>query len=567
MDIYNKVRDIIIGVVTKRYHELDIKTLNLITCEQPKNLKFGDLSTNVLMILRNKISEDINKIKNLITVDLEAISIFERVTYVKPGFINFIMKKNIWYEVICNIKKTNNYGFKNIGSNRRVNLEFISANPTGPLHVGHLRGAVFGDVLSRLMTKTGFKVTKEYYINDLGNQIENLFQTVKIHIENKVNNTNKALKDGMYLGNYLKEIALQLVKENIDLRNKTQVKESIIEKILDLIKEDLRKLGIVFDSFISEKAIHEQGILDKVLSFLNKKNLIYEGILEAPKGKKNVNWKPEKQLIFKSSNFGDSLDRAIKKNNGEWTYFASDIAYHYNKVDRGFEEIINIWGADHAGYIKRVEASIKALGNKEIKFDVKLCQIVNLLENNKSVKMSKRAGNFILINDILKKIDKDIVRFFMLIRKNDAHLDFDMKKCLDESKENPIFYIQYVIARVNSLNKFFKEKQLELLDFNKKLFDRFGENEITLLKTLSLWPRVIESSVIYKEPHRIVYYLIDLSGAFHNYWSKGNLDSQMRVINEEDIDLTTARLTLLNCISKVIKLGLDILAIKPVEKM
>ena len=567
MDIYNKVRDLIIDVVIKRYHDLDAKTSNLITCEQPKNLKFGDLSTNVLMILRNKFSKDINEIKNLITVDLEAISIFEKVTYVKPGFINFILKKNIWYEVICNIKKTNNYGFKNIGSNRRVNLEFISANPTGPLHVGHLRGAVFGDVLSRLMTKTGFNVTKEYYINDLGNQIENLFQTVKIHIENKVNNTDKALKDGMYFGDYLKEIASQLVKENIDLSNKVQVKESIIEKILDLIKEDLRKLGIVFDSFISEKAIHDNGILDQVLVFLKNKNLIYEGTLEAPKGKKDINWKPEKQLIFKSSNFGDSVDRAIKKNNGEWTYFASDIAYHYNKVERGFEEIINIWGADHAGYIKRVKASIEALGNKEIKFDVKLCQIVNLLENNKSVKMSKRAGNFILINDILKKIDKDVVRFFMLIRKNDAHLDFDMKKCLDESKENPIFYIQYVIARVNSLNKFFKEKQLKLLDFNEKLFDKFGENEITLLKTLSLWPRVVESSVIYKEPHRVVYYLIDLAGAFHNYWSKGNLDSNMRVINEADIELTVARLTLLNCISKVIKLGLDILAIKPVEKM
>jgi arginyl-tRNA synthetase len=417
------------------------------------------------------------------------------------------------------------------------------------------------------MSKTGFKVTKEYYVNDLGNQIENLFQTIKIHIENKVNNTNKALKEGMYKGDYLKEIAFKLIKENIDLSNKIQVKERIVEKILDLIKKDLMKLGIVFDSFISEKAIHKQGILNQVLDILNKKNLIYEGTLEAPKGKKDINWKPEDQLIFKSSNFGDSVDRAIKKNNGEWTYFASDIAYHHNKVERGFEEIINIWGADHAGYIKRVEASIKALANKQIKFDVKLCQIVNLLENNKSVKMSKRAGNFISINDILKKIDKDVVRFFMLIRKNDAHLDFDMKKCLDESKENPIFYIQYAIARINSLNKFFKEKQLKLLDFNQKLFDRFDENEITLLKTLSLWPKVVESSVIYKEPHRIVYFLIDLAGAFHNYWSKGNLDSKMRVINETDIELTVARLTLLNCISKVIKLGLDTLAIKPVEKM
>ena len=567
MDIYNKVRDVILDIVTKRYNNLDIKTLNLITCEQPKNLKFGDLSTNVLMILKNKISEDKNEVKNLITFDLEAISMFERVTYVKPGFINFILKKNIWYEVISNINRTDDYGFRNIGFNKRVNLEFISANPTGPLHVGHLRGAVFGDVLSRLMTKTGFKVTKEYYVNDLGNQIENLFQTVKMHIENKINNTDQALKEGMYLGDYLKELALQLIRENIDINNKTQAKEIIVKKILDLIKKDLRKLGIVFDSFISEKTIHEQGILNQVLNILDKKNLIYEGTLEAPRGKKDINWKPENQLIFKSSNFGDNVDRAIKKNNGEWTYFASDIAYHYNKADRGFEEIINIWGADHAGYIKRVDASIKALGNDHIKFNVKLCQIVNLLENNKSVKMSKRSGNFILINDILKKIDKDVVRFFMLIRKNDAHLDFDMKKCLDESKENPIFYIQYAIARVNSLNKFFKEKKLELKDFNQKLFDRFNENEITLLKILSLWPKIIENSVVYKEPHRVVYYLIDLAGSFHNYWSKGNLDSNMRVINETDIELTVARLTLLNCISKVIKLGLDILSIKPVEKM
>ena len=286
MDIYNKVRDAIIDVVTQRYNQLDIKTLNLITCEQPKNLKFGDLSTNILMILKNIISEDINDIKDLIIVDLKAISIFERVTYVKPGFINFILNKNIWYEVLCSIIKNNNYGFKNIGSNRKVNLEFISANPTGPLHVGHLRGAVFGDVLSRLMTKTGFKVTKEYYVNDLGNQIENLFQTVKIHIENTVSNTNKALKEGMYPGDYLKDIALQLIKENIDLSNKIQVKESIVEKILDLIKKDLSKLGIVFDSFISEKVIHEQGILNQVLNILDKKNLIYEGTLEAPKGKK-----------------------------------------------------------------------------------------------------------------------------------------------------------------------------------------------------------------------------------------------------------------------------------------
>ena len=567
MDIYNIVRDKILDVVINNYNEIDTQTLNLITCEQPKNLKFGDLSTNVLMIIKNKIHEDINEIKTLIINKLEPFSLFEQITYVKPGFINFVLKKDIWYELICEVNKSNNYGFKNIGSNRHINLEFISANPTGPLHVGHLRGAIYGDVLSRLMSKTGFKVTKEYYVNDLGNQIENLFQTVKIHIENKVNNTEKKIKEGMYMGDYLHKIAEQLVKENIDLNNSKEAKVKIVDKILHLIKQDIKSLGITFDSFISEKDIHGHGLLDKVLLTLKEKNLIYEGTLEAPKGKQDINWKPEKQLIFRSSFFGDSVDRAIKKNNGEWTYFASDIAYHYNKVERGFDEIVNIWGADHAGYVKRVDASIKALGNNKVKFTVKLCQIVNLLENNKSVKMSKRSGNFILISDILKKIDKDVVRFYMLIRKNDAHIDFDMKRCLEESKENPVFYIQYVIARVNSLNKYFKEKKLKVVDFNKKLFDRYNDNEIALLKILSLWPKVIESSVIYKEPHRVVYYLIDIAGAFHNYWSKGNLDTKMRVINEADIELTVARLTLLNSISKVIKLGLDVLAIEPVEKM
>ena len=567
MNIYNLVREKIVNLVSRKYKTIDQKTLNLITCEQPKNLKFGDLSTNVLMILKKLNRDDLNDSKNYIINELKSISLFEEVSYINPGFINFIMKKNIWYKVLCEILENDNYGFENLGLNKNVNLEFISANPTGPLHVGHLRGAVFGDVLARLMIKTGYKVSKEYYINDLGNQIENLYKSVKVHIENMLSNTKKNLSEEMYSGAYLIDIAKEIMNEKVNINDIQTVKEKIISKVLTLIKRDLDDLGITFDSFVSEKDIHDQGLLEEVLVVLNKKNLLYEGVLEKPKGKVDKKWKAEKQLIFKSSNFGDNANRAIKKNNGEWTYFASDIAYHYNKISRGFDNIINIWGADHAGYVKRVKASLDALGYEHIKFDVKLCQIVNLLENNKSVKMSKRSGNFILINDILKKIDKDIVRFFMLIRKNDAHLDFDMKKCLDESKENPIFYIQYAVARINSLNNFFKKKNMVFGGFNQNLFDKFNTNEINLLKVLSLWPKVIESSVSFKEPHRVVYYLIDLAGAFHTYWSKGNLDSSMRVINESDIELTESRLTLLNSLSKVIRLGLDVLAIKPMEKM
>ena len=472
MNIYNKVKLEILNVIHKNLKDIDDKTLSLITCEQPKNLDFGDLSSNVLMILKNKIKHNSDNIENLIISDLKSSILFDNVNYVKPGFINFILKKKVWYEVFTEIVKDKNFGFSNLGLNRKVNLEFISANPTGPLHVGHLRGAVLGDVLSRLMIKSGFKVTKEYYVNDLGSQIENLYETVKLHIDNKINNVKKELSENMYFGDYLKDIAYEIIEEEHQLNDHQAIKKTIIIKILSLIKRDLKDLGISFDNYISEKELHKEGMLNDILEEFKKKKLVYEGFLDKPKGIESKNWKPKKQLLFRSSLYGDSNDRAIKKNNGDWTYFASDIAYHHKKVLRGFDEVINIWGADHAGYTKRVKASLLALGHKDVKFDVVLCQIVNLLENNKVVKMSKRSGNFILINDILKKIDKDVVRFFMLIRKNDAHLDFDLKKCLEETKDNPIFYIQYAIARVNSVNNFIKEKKIimKLINSNYYLY-------------------------------------------------------------------------------------------------
>ena len=567
MNIYNEIRHLIIEVIKNNIEGINQSTLDLITCEQPKNLKFGDLSSNALMILGKKNKIDVKSIEDVVISELNSKKLFEKVTYIKPGFINFTLKKSIWYDIMIHILKHNSFGFRNIGLNKKVILEFISANPTGPLHVGHLRGAVFGDVLANLMQKSGYKVAKEYYVNDIGNQIEVLYLTVKYHIENKLNKEHLKQPEEMYHGEYLKYIADEIIANEDYKKDKNLIKKIIIDKVLKLIRRDLNNLGIVFDNFISEKNIHEKGMLNDVIDNLNKKNLLFTGYLEKPKGIKDKDWKPKKQLIFKSSSYGDDNDRAIKKNDGNWTYFASDIAYHHYKVSRGFNEIINVWGADHAGYIKRINASLLALGHNKITFDVKLCQIVNLLENNKSVKMSKRSGNFILIDDILKKIDKDVVRFFMLIRKNDAHLDFDLKKCLEETKENPIFYIQYAIARINSANKFFTEKGLKFRGFNEKLFNKLNDNEIDLLKKLSLWPKVIENSVFYKEPHRVVYYLIDLAGLLHNYWSMGKLDIDLRVINENDNDVTEARLTLLNVISKVIRSGLDVLAIQPMEKM
>ena len=566
MNIYNQIKQIIIVIVKQNFDMINENTLASITCEQPKNLKFGDISSNVLMVIKNK-NIDGKKLENIIIKKLLEKQMFENISYKKPGFLNFKLKKDIWNKIFNNIIEDDNFGYSNIGKGKKINLEFVSANPTGPLHVGHLRGAVFGDVLGRLLERNGYKITKEYYVNDMGNQINNLFQTVMLHIENILSNKEKSLSKDMYQGKYLKDIALQLIEEDEHKKNSSIVKESIVKKVLKIIKDDLESLSIKFDNFISEKEIHNKGLLDKSLKILNEKNLLYLGILEKPKGIESEDWEAKEQLLFKSSFFEDTSDRPVKKNDGSWTYFSSDIAYHHGKVLRGYDEIINVWGADHAGYIKRVKAALVALGHTDVKFAVKLCQIVNLLENNQIVKMSKRSGNFILIKDVVKTLGKDVVRFFMLTRKNDAHLDFDLKKCQEENKDNPIFYIQYAIARVNSLNKQLKEKKINLIDKHENGFKRFNEEEINIIKILSLWPKIIENSVTFKEPHRIVYYLIELASILHNYWSMGNSKTNLRIINQNDIELTCARVNLIKCIYKLIKMGLDIISIKPMEKM
>ncbi len=566
MNVYSEIKNIIIIVVKNNYITLSKDILETINCEQPKNLKFGDVSSNVLMVLSRALKIKIDYIEIKIVKDLKKYKIFKKISFANPGFLNFELTKSYWFNLLLNISKDKDYGFQNIGLGKKINIEFVSANPTGPLHIGHARGAVFGDVLSRLLEKNGYIVTKEYYINDLGNQIDNLADTVQHHILNFLNNKNMPLTSDMYKGNYLKDIAQSVIDDNKDY-NKEALKGYVTKKVLKLIKSDLNKLGIKFDLFTSEKKIHKKGVLEKVITILKKNNYLYYGVLEKPIGKDKIEWSPKEQLLFRSTKFGDSSDRAVQKNNKNWTYFASDIAYHHEKVSRGYDEIVNVWGADHGGYIKRIEASLKALGHEDIKFTVKLCQIVNLLEKGKIVKMSKRSGNFVLIKDIIDRIGKDVIRFFMLIRKNDAHLDFDLEKCLEETKENPVFYIQYALARINSVEKLSLKNSIKIENYNEQIFEAFREEELKIIKTLSLWPKVIESSVINKEPHRLVYYLIDIASEFHNYWSMGKTNSKLRILNNADIKLTRARLILLKCISLVIKNGFDIIFIKPMEKM
>ena len=363
MNIYTEIKNLIINLIKLKYKSLDPKVFISINCDQPKNLSFGDVSSNVLMVVSKKLGLKSEDLKKDMIFELGKSSIFNEITFVKPGFLNFKLNKSYWYNFLSHIVKEPKYGYKNIGKGKKINLEFVSANPTGPLHVGHLRGAVFGDVLARLLERNGFDVTREYYVNDLGNQINILLETIKHHINNLLNNTSNNLTPEMYQGDYLKVIAETLIKNKIDYKDESLLKDVVTKKVLEMIKEDLRVLGISFDLYSSEKVIHDKGLLDKVLDILNNKKFLYNGTLDKPKGKEILNWEPKEQLLFKSKIFGDTNDRAVKKNNGTWTYFASDIAYHHDKALRGFDEIINIWGADHAGYIKRVEGALKALGH------------------------------------------------------------------------------------------------------------------------------------------------------------------------------------------------------------
>ena len=570
MNIYKETKASILKLIGENYKKLNKNIESKITAEQPKNESFGDISTNIVMIVSKGLNLEKSELAEFLTQELLKNKIYKKVNFIKPGFLNITFTNEYWLNFLKKIYgNQKKYGFSNIGKRKKINIEFVSANPTGPLHIGHLRGAIFGDVLSRLLSKNGFDVTKEYYINDLGVQVDNLAKTINHHIENSLHKMEKPLLEGMYKGIYLKKIADNyLENKTFDYKNFSRLKEFAVKSNLDLIKKDLRLIGVNFNNYVSEKEIHETGQVKKTVNLLKENNDIYEGFLEKPIGKIDPDWSPSKQLLFKSTKYGDKSDRVILKNNGKYTYFASDIAYHYNKVLRGYDEIINIWGADHAGYIERVKASLKALGFKNTIFTVKLCQIVNLIDKKKIIKMSKRQGNFVLVSDVLKQIGKDALRIFMLIRKNDAHIDFDLEKCLKENNENPSFYIQYAYARISSLKKIAKERKVHL-DKSKveKKQNRLFPAEINIIRCLSLWPKTVESAVKFREPHRIVYYLIELSGKFHSYWSLGKIENRYNILSKDNNELSQIRLLMLDVIQSVIKNGLDILSVKVKDRM
>ena len=569
----DKIKSIIVDLNQKG--ELLIpETFNGINAEIPPPKFDCDISTNVAMVLSklNKKSP-IDLADQISPLIKNSDPLIENITVVKPGFINIKLKPLFWskfiQEIIANSK---NFGVNEKEKKLNYLVEFVSANPTGPLHVGHCRGAILGDVISNVLTFNKHKVTKEYYVNDYGNQIINYTKSVYFRIrEVKFNETFPIDNPDLYPGDYLIDFAKNIVSSNSDINfdNYNDISDNLtllsIEQALLLIKKNLKSLGINHDNFVSEKKIVLNDEVEKVIKFLEVGKFVYKGKIKAPAGEDNKDWVEREQLLFKSTDFGDDKDRALQKSDGSWTYFASDVAYHKNKVDRNFDYLINILGADHAGYIKRISASVDALSGSKGKLICKISQLVKLIKDNKPFKMSKRKGDYITVDDLIEEVGKDATRFIMLNRSSDVELDFDFDAVKEKSKDNPLYYVQYCYARISSVFRHLNKD----LNSDVKIEDysfEYTNDEIKILKKVSEWPKCIDAASNKLEPHRIPVYLYELASEFHSYWNLGKQQSEKRFINDQK-EISSDKLVFLKAISNVIKSGMNIVGVDTPEKM
>lgn len=557
----------------------DPKDLAAIALEIPKDTANGDLSTNAAMVLAKDLKRNPREVAAELQNELQKLDYIQSIDIAGPGFINFTIKPTKWHESIADILSQGSvYGSSNIGAGIKVDIDYASPNPTGPMHIGHARGTVYGDVMARLLTKCGYEVTKEYYINDAGGQVLDLARSTFLRYKEALTGEAAVIPQGLYPGEYLVPIGVKLAKEYGDKfinQEETEylavIKKFAIEEMMKLIKADLLELGVAHDVFTSEQTLHEAHKIETAIEKLRKAGLIYEGILPPPKGKEQENWEPKLQLLFKSTEFGDYQDRVIKKNDGGWTYLAGDIGYVLDKISREFDNLIYVLGADHSGHVKPIEAAIKALSDGKVQSEVKLCQMVNYVENGESIKMSKRSGNFTTVRDVVREVGKDIVRFMMLTRKNDTILDFDLVKVKEQSRDNPVFYVQYAYVRAKSVLANAKAQQPESYEiFMNRSFDLgliSSKEELELIKTLASWARVVEGAAKHFEPHRIAFYMQSLAGLFHSLWNLGKEDNSYRFIIENNPGLTSARLALLSALCNVIYSGFDIIGVDAIEKM
>jgi len=548
--------------------------LDGINAEIPPEKFNCDISTNVAMVL-SKINKKtpIELAEILAEIVKKKDPLIKEISVVKPGFINIKFKPIFWTNFIKEIiKNSKTFGVNQKEKKKNYLVEFVSANPTGPLHVGHCRGAILGDVIANILLFNNHKVTKEYYVNDYGNQIINFTKSVYFRIrEIKYNEVFPVNNENLYPGEYLIDFANNIISANKDINfdNFESISDELtnlsIKEAVNLIKKNLSSLGIAHDNFVSEKKLVLNQEVEKVVDFLQKNKFVYKGKIKAPAGEDNDNWVEREQLLFKSTDFGDDKDRALQKSDGAWTYFASDVAYHKNKLDRNFDYLINILGADHAGYIKRISSSVEALSNSKEKLICKVSQLVKLIKDKKPFKMSKRKGDYITVDDLISEVGKDATRFIMLNRSSDVELDFDFDNVIEKSKDNPLYYVQYCYARIASVFRHLEMNLASDIKINNYDF-KYSDDEIKILKKISEWPKCIESSSKKLEPHRIPTYLYELASLFHSYWNLGKDKPEKRFINNEK-NITDDKLIFLKAISNVIKSGMDIVGVNVPDKM
>jgi len=580
MNLFAEIRSLVIDSLQQMQAQGNLPdglSFDAVTVEPPRDAAHGDMATNAAMVLAKPSSCKPRDIAQRLATLLSADPRLASVEVAGPGFLNLRLASTLWADVLRAIlADPSGYGRATVGAGIKVNVEYVSANPTGPLHVGHTRGAVFGDALASMLDFAGYDVTREYYINDGGAQVDVLARSVYLRYL-EAHGQEVAFEDGTYPGDYLIAVG-QALKEKVGdsyLGKGEQfwledVREFSTLAMMELIREDLLALGVKMDVFYSEKSLYGTGLIEAAIEDLKSKGLIYQGVLEPPKGKKPEDWEPREQTLFRSTDHGDDVDRPVQKSDGSWTYFAPDIAYHYDKVQRGFDQLIDVFGADHGGYVKRMKAAVSALSNDKTSLDIKLTQLVKLFKNGAPFKMSKRAGTFVTLRDLVDQVGADATRFVMLTRKNDAPLDFDFDKVMEQTKENPVFYVQYAHARICSVMRKAQLAGVAVEDAVLQAADLAGLTdaaELTLAAKLAEFPRLIEIAARSNEPHRIAFYLYDLASEFHALWNKGNEQPELRFLQEGNLATSQAKIALIRATAVVISNGLGILGVQPAQEM
>lgn len=546
----------------------------------PREASHGDVAVNAALVLAGRAGMKPRALADLLAERLERDAAVASAAVAGPGFVNLSLADSFWRARLHEILDAGPaYGASGLGGGELVNVEYVSANPTGPLHVGHGRGAVVGDALARLLEKAGYRVVREYYVNDAGSQIDALGRSLDWRYREACGENPGEVPAGFYPGAYLAEAAAALKRRDGErwlardaAARLAPLREFATEAMMALIREDLRAIGIEHDLFFSERTLHRSGRIDEALARLAERGAIYEGVLDPPKGKAPEDWEPRPQTLFRATDFGDDVDRPLRKSDGSWTYFAADIAYHLDKAERGALNQIDVWGADHVGYVKRLRAALAAATGGRATLDVKLCAMVRVLDGGKPVRMSKREGDFVTLREVIDAVGPDAVRFIMLTRRNDAPLDFDLAKVTDQSRDNPVFYVQYAHARACSVRRRLREGLDDLdhdaVDWRSAAFERLEDaGEKALIKRLAGWPQVVEAAALAHEPHRVAFYLAEVAADFHAQWNRGNENPHKRFVIPGDRELSLARVGLVRAVAHVIASGLEVIGVAPVEEM